>query len=115
MIYALSAFMALLTAYRGQPFWNYRNSLNSLKTRFLSIKYKLNRHVGKRDYNLHVNIDVRTRGSVVGTGTMLQAGRWRDRFPIKSLDFSIDLIQPHYGPGVNSATNGNDNQESSWG
>jgi hypothetical protein len=34
------------------------------------------------------------RGGVVGWGTMLQTGRWRDRFPIRSLDFSIDLILP---------------------
>jgi hypothetical protein len=32
------------------------------------------------------------RGSVIGWGTMLQAGRSRVRFPMKSLDFSIDLI-----------------------
>jgi hypothetical protein len=33
-------------------------------------------------------------GSVVGWGTILQAGRSRDRFPMRSLDFSIDLILP---------------------
>jgi hypothetical protein len=32
------------------------------------------------------------RGSVVIWGTMLQSGRWRDRLPMRSLDFSIDLI-----------------------
>jgi hypothetical protein len=31
---------------------------------------------------------------VVGSGTMLQAGRSRVRFPIGSLNFSIDLILP---------------------
>jgi hypothetical protein len=31
-------------------------------------------------------------GSVVAWGTTLQAGRSRFRFPIRSLDFSIDLI-----------------------
>jgi hypothetical protein len=36
----------------------------------------------------------RARGSVVGWGTMLQAGRSRVRFPVKSLDFSIDPILP---------------------
>jgi hypothetical protein len=30
--------------------------------------------------------------AVVGWGTMLQAGRSRDRFPLRSLDFSIHLI-----------------------
>jgi hypothetical protein len=34
------------------------------------------------------------RGSVVGWGTMLQAGRSRVGFPIRSLDFSADLILP---------------------
>jgi hypothetical protein len=31
------------------------------------------------------------RGSVGGSGTMLQAGRSRVRFPMRSLDFSIEL------------------------
>jgi hypothetical protein len=34
------------------------------------------------------------RGSVIGSGTMLQAGRPRVRFPMRLLDFSIDLILP---------------------
>jgi hypothetical protein len=34
------------------------------------------------------------RGSVVGWGTMLQAGRSRVQDPMTSLDFSIDLILP---------------------
>jgi hypothetical protein len=47
---------------------------------------------------------------------MLQAGRSRVRFPMRSLDFSIDLIlQAHYDPGVDSASNRNEYQESSWG
>jgi hypothetical protein len=29
------------------------------------------------------------RGSVVGLGTMLQAGRSRDQFPMRSLDFHL--------------------------
>jgi hypothetical protein len=33
-------------------------------------------------------------GSLVGWGTMLQAGRSRVQFPISSLEFSIDLILP---------------------
>jgi hypothetical protein len=35
-----------------------------------------------------------TSGSVVGWGTMRQAGRSRVQFPMRSLDFSIDLILP---------------------
>jgi hypothetical protein len=34
------------------------------------------------------------RCSIVGWGTMLQAGRSRVRFLMRSLDFSIDLILP---------------------
>jgi hypothetical protein len=34
------------------------------------------------------------RGSVAGQGIMLQAGRSRVRIPMRSLDFSIDLILP---------------------
>jgi hypothetical protein len=37
---------------------------------------------------------VGARGSVVGGSTMLQAGRSRVRFPMRSLDFSVDLIFP---------------------
>jgi hypothetical protein len=43
---------------------------------------------------------------------MLQAGRLRVRIPMRSLDFSIDLIEPHYGPGVVSASNRNEYQGS---
>jgi hypothetical protein len=34
------------------------------------------------------------RGSVVGCGTVLQAGRSRVRIPLRSLDFSVDLTLP---------------------
>jgi hypothetical protein len=44
-------------------------------------------------------------GSVAGRGTMLQAGMSRVRIPMRSLDFSID-------PGVDSASNRNEYQES---
>ena len=41
------------------------------------------------------------RGGAVGSGTALQAGKSRVRFPMVSLDFFIDIsFQPHYGPGV---------------
>jgi hypothetical protein len=47
---------------------------------------------------------------------MLQAGRSRVRFPLRSLDFSIDLTFPAtIGPGVDSVSNRNEYQESSWG
>jgi hypothetical protein len=36
----------------------------------------------------------RERRSIVRSGTMLQAGRSQVRFPMSSLEFSIDLILP---------------------
>jgi len=47
------------------------------------------------------------RGSAVGWGNALQVGRLRVRFPMVSLEFS----GPHYGPGVDSASNRNENQK----
>jgi hypothetical protein len=41
------------------------------------------------------------RGNVVGLGTMIQAGRSRVRFPMRSLDFQLaESFQPRCGPGV---------------
>jgi hypothetical protein len=45
-------------------------------------------------------------GSIVGCGCMLQAGRSRVRFAMRS---------PHYDPVVYSGSNRNQYQESSWG
>jgi hypothetical protein len=48
---------------------------------------------------------------------MLQAGRSRVQFPMRSLDFCFQFtqfFQLHYGPGVDSASNRNEYQESSW-
>jgi hypothetical protein len=39
-------------------------------------------------------ISMGARGSLVGWGTMLQAGRSRVRFPMRLLDFTVDLILP---------------------
>jgi hypothetical protein len=60
-------------------------------------------------------MNTRARGSVVSWGTVLQARRYWVRFPMSSLDFSIDLLQPHYGPRVDSASKRNEFQESSGG
>jgi hypothetical protein len=43
---------------------------------------------------------------------MLQAGRPRVRVPMR---WNFSSFQPHYGPGVDSASNGNEYQEPSWG
>jgi hypothetical protein len=45
---------------------------------------------------------------------MQQAGRSRVRVPMRCI-FSIYLIQPRYNPGVDSASNRYEYQESSWG
>jgi hypothetical protein len=56
-----------------------------------------------------------SRGSLVGWDTMLKAGRSRVLIPMMSLDFSIgQILLAHYGPGVDSASNRNEYQESSW-
>jgi hypothetical protein len=47
---------------------------------------------------------------------MLQAGRSRVQLPKRSLDFSIDrIVLPELWPRVDSASNRNEYQESSWG
>jgi hypothetical protein len=46
---------------------------------------------------------------------MLQAGRSRVRVPMRWIFSIYLLLQPHYGPGVNPASNRNEYQESSWG
>jgi hypothetical protein len=54
-------------------------------------------------------------GSVVGQGTMLQAGRSQVRVPMRWI-FSVYLTLPAtLWPGVDSASNRNEYQESSWG
>jgi hypothetical protein len=52
------------------------------------------------------------RGSVVGWGTLLQAGRSRVQVPMR---WNFSSFQPHYGPGVYSASNINEYRELSWG
>ena len=52
------------------------------------------------------------RGGAVGWGTALKAGRSRVRFPMVLLEFFINkTYRPHYGPGVDSASNKNEYQE----
>jgi hypothetical protein len=46
---------------------------------------------------------------------MLQPGRSRVQFPKSSLDSSLYVMQPHYEPGVDSASSRNEYQESSRG
>ena len=50
------------------------------------------------------------RGGAVGWGTALQVGKSRVRFPMVSFE-STQSFQPHYGLGVESASNRNEYQE----
>jgi hypothetical protein len=60
--------------------------------------------------------DTGTRDSVVGWDTMLQAGRSPVRIPDEVDFFPIYLILPAaLWPWVDSASNKNEYQESSWG
>jgi hypothetical protein len=55
-------------------------------------------------------------GSIVGWGTMLQAGRSRVRFPMSLLEFIIDLILPAtLCPWVGSVSKRNEYQKYSCG
>jgi hypothetical protein len=59
---------------------------------------------------------VGARGSSVGSGTTLQAGKSRVPSPMRSLDFSIYLNLPAaLGLGVHSACNRNEYQQSNRG
>jgi hypothetical protein len=56
---------------------------------------ELVRYVSNTVYNNVYNFtEDGARGSVVHGGTMLQAGRSRVRIPMRSLEFSVDLILP---------------------
>jgi hypothetical protein len=58
------------------------------------------------------NILIGARGSVVGWGTMLQAGKSWVRVPMR---WNFSSFQSHYGIGVDSASSRNEYQEPSWG
>jgi hypothetical protein len=64
-----------------------------------------------------IHYRVQERISIVGWGTMPQVARSWVRFLTGSLFFFhfTQSFQPHYGPGVNSASNRNEYQGSSWG
>jgi hypothetical protein len=51
-------------------------------------------HNIKMEHKVRCFSNKESHGSLVGWCTMLQAGRSRGRFPMRSLDFSIDLILP---------------------
>jgi hypothetical protein len=68
-------------------------------------------HVLDNRPSVHV-FYIGARGSVVGGGTMLQAGKSPFRVPMRSLNI---FNWPNPSMGVDSASNRNEYQESSWG
>jgi hypothetical protein len=58
------------------------------------IRYFQTANVNFRNNKMRLHLINISFGSVVGCGTMLQAGRSRVWFPVRSLDFSIYLILP---------------------
>jgi hypothetical protein len=62
-----------------------------------------------RGINMLCTILMRARGGAVGCGTELQAGGSQVRFPMVSLVVFFSF-RPHYGPGVDSASNRNEYQ-----
>jgi hypothetical protein len=66
--------------------------------------------------SINYHSTIAPRSGVVGRGTTLQTGRPRVRVPMKSSDYSIDLILPDVlWPWFYSASNRNEYQESSYG
>jgi hypothetical protein len=58
-----------------------------------ALQFCLNRrHLKSEHIYLFMYLFIYLCGGVVGGGTTLQAGKSRDRFPMRSSDFSIDLI-----------------------
>jgi hypothetical protein len=54
------------------------------------------------------------RDSIVGWGTMLEAGKSLVRVPMRWIFQSTEPFQPHYDPGVDSVSNRKEYQEFSW-
>jgi hypothetical protein len=68
-----------------------------LNTLFISTESTNNFHLYAQATNIFQGYgqdNIGARGSVVGWDTMLEAGRLRVRFPMKSWNFLIDLILP---------------------
>jgi hypothetical protein len=61
--------------------------------RSVCLRFRISMHLRLTVWIFNI-IFLKNIGSIVGWGTMLQAGRSWLRFPMKSLDFLIDLILP---------------------
>jgi len=79
-------------------------------TTFLSKHFTVKKLVQTNQCKLFALINrLRARGDA---GTALQAGKSQFRFPMVSLQFSINIsFRPHYGSAVDSASNRNEYQE----
>jgi hypothetical protein len=73
--------------------WDFFLCLHVIKSRRNSIRcYFHFRMLSTLKNNSLINYIRGARGSVVGSGTMLQAGKTQVQFLMRSLDFSVDLI-----------------------
>jgi hypothetical protein len=88
---------------------HHRQSLLEVTTCWWTVptSYETQQDCIKKEYPY----SIRARGSVVGWGTMLQAGISRVRVPMR---WNFSSFRPHYGPGVDSASNRNEYREPSW-
>jgi hypothetical protein len=67
-------------------------------------------------FSLHSCHNGSTRYRIDGWSTILQAGRSRVQFPMGHWIFQLTYsFEPHYGPEIESASNRNEYQKSSWG
>jgi hypothetical protein len=77
--------------------------------------YQISRRLIPEDYRTWSLILQTTPCHIAEDHNVDTTDRSRVPFPMWSLDFLIDLIQLHYGPEVDSASNRNEYQESPWG
>jgi hypothetical protein len=96
------------------PLISFPTKIKCLEGLGFTFKWKF---IGERVYAATYGFRLTTRcftqcGSVVGWGIMQQAGRSPVRVPMR---WNFSSFQPHYGPGVDSASNRNEYQEHSWG
>jgi hypothetical protein len=102
------------------PWSNHTNTKYPMKTQIFTLLFKQFspsscHHLPLSfEYSLQHTL-FRARCTVVGWVTMLQTGSSRVRFQMRSLDFQLTYpFQPHYGPGVDSASNRNEYQDCFW-